>query len=297
MGQSGNARRPVFAIFAGPTQEMRPFLANLKLDGKLRIHTARRKGYQSKAELRGESMEFMKTAAYNVDVQVHGSAMVATVYQPTLFYLEPIGGISADDQDAEFSYVCMPGAARLAAEQNRLDNATIYSHLHAAKFPQAADIAGFNAQAALFAAGVGRRIDIPIIHDMRFYAQLCAAFLNSGLATYATPEPQRGTTFQKSWGHNPRHGYHETGVELAGYAPGICVHTSQKLARALISSETARFELILTGSDAGPPVIPSIKETDYEVDVDSEEDDLDEGAEDADAPEPEDLTTTYGEDD
>ena len=307
MGKAGSGRRPVFAVFAGPTQEMRPFMANLKLDGKLRLHEPSNR-YSSRAKQKGEPMEFMRSAAYNVDIQVHGSSMLATVYQPTLYYLEPIGGIQADEQDAEFSYVCMPGMARLLAEANKIDNAAIYAHLDAAKFGdrdgRVTDaMITFGAHAALFAAGIGRRIDIPIIHDLRFYAQLAASFLNSGLATFATPEA--GYSYGKTpWGHHHKLGYHETGVELAGYAPGICVNATQALARSLISQETARFELILGGLDAGPPAIPRkgdkgkavedepADEWQPDQDPDSEESAPEE--DDLYAPDPEDLTVVYG---
>lgn len=249
---------------------MRPFIANVREDGKLRLFGSMAGSSDSK----GVPLEFMKSASYCYDAQVHDLAVgpavdpatgrkrqerpgvVCTIYLPQLYNLDPIGGVNLDDSDAPFHYICMPGAARLAAESNRpdVDNQAIVSHLFAAKYDKvpADKLKTFGAHAALVCAGIDRRLDIPIIHDPRFYAQLVAAFLDAKLASWGC---ERGSSSRhygynrEPWGFCPRVSYMEENLAAAGYAPGICVSATRKEAVALIGAETARFERILSGAD------------------------------------------------
>lgn len=257
--------RPVFAVFAGPSAEMRPFLANIREDGKLRMFGDLAHGRDSK----GSPLEFMRSAVYCYESQTHDLAsgpavdpetgrrrqerpgVVTTIYLPALYDLDPAGGID-DDPKAPFHYICMPGRQRLEREADLLDNREIVSHLQVAGFTAipASALRTFGAHAALICAGVDRRVDIPIIHDPRFYAQLLAALLDARLASWSVARADLRNSWRRpGWGHNIEVSYIEEGTAELGYAPGICVSATREQAIKVIGVQTARFERIMAGLD------------------------------------------------
>lgn len=241
---SAESYRPVLAVFAGGLQEIRSMAANILLNGKLKLSGPW--AHDSK----GFPMEFMRSTQYTQALSTQGNAALLTVYQPALYDIEPVGA-AANPDNPDLKFCVLPGAERLVAEAATFDNRSVVEHLQRAGFDKvpATMLYTFAALSALFCARISTRLDMPIIHDPRFYAQLLAAYLHYGLATLSNTYSRYSTYARDTttWGATPSIRYYEFGVDLAGYAPGICVVTSKEEAGKVIASEIARFEKLVRG--------------------------------------------------
>lgn len=175
-GTTGHTR-PVWAMFAGSEQELRPFVANLV--------TGRRVEFDSNSR-RSDWFEFLRTAGFRVTWQRELEGAVVTVFLPELFELDP-GMVDPDGA----SFIVMPSVAW--ADTQKIDAAPIREHM--AKFDvtnsQALELDP--AVAFLFASYLDRRTRFPLYADGRFYMQLLLACLAQGLASW--PDSHRHEDF------------------------------------------------------------------------------------------------------
>ncbi len=250
---SADSYRPVLAVFAGGLQEIRSLGANILLNGKMRVSGPW--AHDSK----GYPMEFMRSTQYTHLLSTQGNTALLTVYQPALYDIEPVGAAANPDNE-DLRFCVLPGADRLNSEAATFDNRTVIEHLHRAGYDKvpATMLYTFAALSALVCARISARLEMPIIHDPRFYAQVVAAYLHYGLASLSG-EYSRYSTYHRdsAWGVNYSTRYYEFGVAAAGYAPGVCVVTTKEEAGKVIASEIARFEKLMRGET---PPIPDMRD-------------------------------------
>ena len=221
-------QRPVWAMFAGTEQELRPFCANLITGRKISI--GERSYYGRKS---GEKMEFLKSTKYQVAWQREAEGSVLTVFLPELFQMDP--GM-VDPKVA--SFVCLPSRDWITTQAINLE--PILEHLEKIDLhgQTVASLFGFIPLAYLFAAYLDRRTRCPLVSDGRFYMQLMLACLHEGLAAW----PSTGNHYyrDKPWGENPTLGFHQQteGIEMSR---GIAFQANHAEIERVLSEQTEIF--------------------------------------------------------
>lgn len=236
-GSDGGDWRPAWAMLAVSEGEIRPFMANLLGGRKAKI-------YPDTAGSRNRSnhFEILKSAGYETTYQREPEGVVATVYLPDLFAIDP--GM-VDSEGA--SFIVLPSRA-WAAEQT-IDDVSIREHLK--KLPK--DRHGdrpicdeikrhFPVISYLFAAYLDRRTRAPLLADGRFFAQVLLAFLVDGLAGVSKPPGSAPRCLGES-----AFCYSEIGTADVGLLPGIVCSAKHAAIEAILAREIETFFKITGG--------------------------------------------------
>lgn len=218
--------RPVFAMFAGTDDELRPFVANLRSGRR-----AETSGYGFRH--RGERLEFLKSAGYEVSWQREVEGSVATVFLPDLFRLDP-GMVDP----AGISFVLLPSTDWERAQKFTGAVSPEMMATHAVVMPQPEGSTDLEvdeslvAAAHLFAAYLDRRTRCPLIADGRFYCQLLRACVAIGLAEAGQSRYQYGRS---------SHGFRSYGLDDVGIARAIAFRSTHEVFEELLAAEVAKW--------------------------------------------------------
>jgi hypothetical protein len=159
-GRGDNTVRPVWAMLAGSQDELRPFMANLRMG-------------RPAASGRHRKFEFIKSVRWRVIHQREPEGVLATIYHPDLFEPDP-GMVDPDridfvvmvDQEWASAQVCDHERARAYMAKVGLDDRALeYLPL-----------------APLVALYLDRRTRCPIVNDELFYFHVLVNALACGIA-------------------------------------------------------------------------------------------------------------------
>jgi hypothetical protein len=163
--------RPVWAMFAGTEQQLRPFVANLKSGRK--AEPAEKRGKCSDSE----RLEFLRSSGFLTSWQREPEGALVTLYHPELFRLDPglLDPVGID-------FLLFVPTEWASAQQVDVEAAVQHVHRMAPKL-DVGFLSSLAVTAYLFAAYLDRRTRCPIVPDGRFYLQLLVAALDHGLAS------------------------------------------------------------------------------------------------------------------
>jgi hypothetical protein len=173
---SQNEIKPVWAMFVGSENELRPFMFNLLAGHKAIID----KGSYSRIK---ERLVFPKSANYKVFWQKEEEATIATIYLSDFFMLDP-GMI--EPEGAKF--IVLPSIEW--CNNQSIEAAPILSYIKAITHKELLDKEELSEAnltklihiAFLFCAYLDRRTRCPLVADGKFYLQILIAALTQGLA-------------------------------------------------------------------------------------------------------------------
>lgn len=198
-GLNGKTIRPVWAMFAGTEQQLRPFVANLKAGRKAEPSNNHRGGDDDR-------LEFLRSVGFVTSWQREPEGSLVTLFHPELFRLDP--GL-VDPQAIRF-VLLVPADW---SDAQGVDVTSAVRHVHSLA-PQldVSYLSRLVPTAYLFAAYLDRRTRCPLVADGRFYLQLLVAALDVGFASLPGSDlkynPDRG-----EWGHHRSHCFN---VQLGG---------------------------------------------------------------------------------
>ncbi|MGN6107700.1 MAG: hypothetical protein ACTHU0_21500 [Kofleriaceae bacterium] len=232
-GGRGDVLRPVFLQVACSDQEAKPFLANLQSGCKAKM-------LGNGCLAKGDPVEILKSGGYIFRSQRFAAGTVITAHLPKLLVFDP--GL-VEPRGA--SFVVLPPRARLEQESARLPGAMMLRHAEAFGEQMGWDVrvgetlrVVFPALAALFCGALVRRIDLPILPDMRFQARLFVAMLHHGCASVSAHQHlNRGCAF----GEHPRLGFYEWGTDRVKLAPGVAFMAKHDEIALVVAEQTKIF--------------------------------------------------------
>lgn len=206
--KGNDTTRPVFMVLAGSDNELRPFVANLRLGRKATT------GYKSR-----EKYEILKSAGFQCAWQRAALGSLVTLFAPDLFCLDP-GMVDPKG----VSFVLLPAKSWLGPLAVRLP----------ACVPEDCE-ADVRALAPLFIAYLDRRTRCPLIPDERFYAQVLAHALDEGLASFAG-----GSSYGRdAWGVNG--GLKVVDIEAAGYGRALLFRSSHEQLETFLAEQVKTY--------------------------------------------------------
>lgn len=225
---SNETIRPVWAMFAGSEQELRPFVANLTLGRKATFPGHTRYRYGKK-----EVVEFMKSAGYQTIWQKEEEGALVTVYQPSFFVLDP-GMVDPEG----ISFILLPSKEWFEAQT--LDVSPIQRHLRLCGYEQ--EIPGIEVISHLFATYLDRRTRCPLVADSRFYAQLLMSCLQYKLASYTmTDNHSFSYNRDDTFGVSSTIGLVEHNTATVGLLPGIAFNSKHEAFEQLLAQEVGIY--------------------------------------------------------
>lgn len=223
--------RPVWAMFTGTDNEVRPFVANLLLGRKAEFE--KDNAYRYTTRKRGERLEILRSAGYQITYQREAEGTIATVFLPDLFRLDP-GMVDVDGA----RFIVLP--SREWALAQKVDVAPIVQHGRSLGYPiEEEALASLTPMAFLFAAYLDRRTRCPLLSDGRFYLQLLLACLHNGLASWSNAKDRyyRETEF----GKHADMLFFEKDTADVGLLPGIAFNAAHEAIEEVLASEVDRF--------------------------------------------------------
>ena len=224
-----DAMRPVWAMFAGSDQELRPFATNLQM-GRKAIFPKRKSGYSRAKE---DKLELLKSAAYEYAWQREPEGSVVTTFLPDLFSLDP-GMI--DPKGIKF--IMLPTVEWKSAQ--KIDVGPIVKHARNFKHPVTEEqFVEWTPLAFLFAAYLDRRTRCPIPPDGRFHLQLLLAALREGLASWSCPRDSY--RHEHPFGEHPAFRFTETGTDAVGLVKGLAFRSKHDAFEKLLADEVSLF--------------------------------------------------------
>lgn len=215
--------RPVWSMFAGTENELRPFAANLIL--------GRKAVYLSSNNRKEQKLELLKSFRYQQAWQREPEGSIVTMFLPDLFRHDP--GM-VDPKSIAF-VLLVPKAW---AEKEDLDFREMLHYAQGLGYPVEEDTAKL---AYLFATYLDRRTRCPIPTDGRFYLQLLCACLQHGKATFSTGDRSYSYYHSEDFGKHSRFGFSEVGTQDVGLLPGIAFHTYHEDFEKLLAEQVTIF--------------------------------------------------------
>lgn len=221
-----SVERPVWACWAGPDQQLRAFMANVRLGRRIEMESS---AYASR---RDKKFEFLKKGGFQVVWQVEPEGSLATIYVDELFRLDP-GMVDPDG----IRFIVMPDEAWLSTQEVVTGPAC---RAVLARSGRPVD-ARFVRLATLFAAYLDRRTRCPIVNDPVFHAQLLYACLEAGVAEWPERSDPYGFTFENDRYRRYGTGFQQVGTDRIGLGPGLCCRAGHDAFEALLATETTRY--------------------------------------------------------
>ena len=226
--------RPVWVMFAGAENEVRPFMANLTLGRKARLCKMNQR--------REERMELLKSAKYHVTYQREAEGTIATAFLPDLFRLDP-GMVDP----AGVAFILLP--SKEWVQDQKIETGSIVVHAVKCGYEMdAQELSVMVPLAYLFAAYLDRRTRCPLLADPRFYLQLLLACLTEGLASWQT---DRGYTpyynRNEVFGRHTHMRFHEISTEDVGLLPGIAFKASHERVEEVLAEQVDIFFKVTGG--------------------------------------------------
>ena len=223
--------RPVWAMFAGSEQGLRPFMANLTLGRKVLSGDASSHG-------RGRNkdrMEFLKSAGYQTFFQREPEGVIATVFLSDLFRMDP----GMVDPDVARFVLLIPSDW---SEKQTIDPKPIVRHIRRLKAYEEIEeeeIRALVPLSFLFCSFLDRRTTAPLVSDGRFYMQLFLSCLEQGLASWASQRDQ-------PYGRESRFGFHsafrfEARIEGTGITRALAFQASHESIDRVMAEEVQTF--------------------------------------------------------
>lgn len=244
-GGVSDDRRPVWSMFAGSENELRPFATNLQLGRKAQAVT---NGYSKRDK---DRIELLKSARYALSYQREAEGSIATAYLPDLFRLDP--GM-VDPSGARF--VLAPTKVWLEAQTVDVEMLTRHvtalaeRGLRAPAENEAEVLPLLAPMAYLFAAYLDRRTRLPLLSDGRFYLQLLLACLDQKCASFAYKAGDRGYNGYaygyENWGYSKNLRFYAEGLDEVGVTPPIAFAADHDAFGELLAEQVAVF-FSLTG--------------------------------------------------
>jgi len=205
---SGNdAKRPVFMSFVGTDNELRPFVANLRLGRKAEA------GYRGR-----EKFEVLKSAGFQCAWQRTPKGTRVDIFAPELFALDP-GMVDP----AGVKFIILPARTWLKPLDVPVPECV----------PEDRE-EDVRALAALFIAYLDRRTRCPLVPDPRFWVQVLANALDQGLASFS-----RTDSWARTWGTGGA--FREVNTEVAGFGPGLLFHSSHETLETFLAEQVRIF--------------------------------------------------------
>ena len=236
LAQATSAQRPIFAMFAGSYNELRPFIANIQMGRK--VEDAGK--YRSATKY-----EFLKSVKYQVVWQIESEPKgavyqpeplsIATLYYPDAFKLDP--GM-VDPKGIEF---CMLPTKEWIQKQ-AIDPTGPLEHMrkiieckdvhHRTKEADLKDLAQRVTHAYLFAAYLDRRTRAPFPLDGRFFLQLFHACGEKGLLKTSTGAFRQYNYYEK---------FETDGLEEVGLEPCTAFSAKHSAFETLLSEQVTLY--------------------------------------------------------
>jgi hypothetical protein len=228
--------RPLWAMFAGSEQELRPFIANLRVGRKAEPRAGN--GYGRKASTE-DRLEFLKTVAYQVSWQREPEGCLVTVYHPELFKLDPGFAEGAirfamfvpDWWLAEQGDAFTPELRARAAEHVEKMGTSIQLETET--------VEALVPTAALFASYIDRRSRCPILADPVFHLRLLVSCVDADMASFPGTDVKYGR--DRSMYGRGRHGFHAWGLNDAGIPHAIAFNAGRDAFEDLLAEQTAAY--------------------------------------------------------
>ena len=225
---STNNVRPIWIMLAGSDNELRPFVANLRMGKKAEVPN----GYSRRNK---DCIELLKSAGYNYTWQRMSEGSVVTAFLPDLFRLDP--GM-VDPKGIKF--VLLPSRDYIEKQAVETDQA-IKHVAKVFKVPDNLDLSGMVTVSALFAAYLDRRTRCPLVADTRFYLQLYLACLDKGLASWS----HSSYSHYREFGQSSYIQFNETDTETVGLLPGVAFQAQHEEFEELMAEQVkVYFEAI-----------------------------------------------------
>lgn len=222
---AGNTDRPVWACFAGPDQQLRAFMANVRLGRRMDLVSSQ---YQYRKNNR---FEFLKTGGFQVTWQVEPEGSIATIYVDDLFRLDP-GMVDPEG----IRFILMPTETWLSDQDIAIEPGRRAIQARTGKVVDAR----FIRLASLFCAYLDRRTRCPIVNDPVFHAQLLYACLKAGLVILPDRVDPYGFDFERPrYRHTDE--FVQTGTDQIGIGPGLCFRSSHEDFETVLAGETTRY--------------------------------------------------------
>lgn len=206
---SRDVTRPIWMVYAGSDDLMRPFTANAQTGRKIQVPDGN-KGHLS----RGTTFEFLKSAGHQfVPQRLPDGMTVMTVYHPDLFLLNP--GM-VDPEGIEF--VVMPPFHWIAQHRQKFPQTpeilAYLKSLGVTQAPGGCSLPDLIPLASLFCGYLDRRTRVPLIADPRFQTQLMLRCFSARMALFASTD--RGYSYEEKWGVATREQFFVHNAALAG---------------------------------------------------------------------------------
>ncbi len=221
---SADSTRPVYMMFGGTENELRPFIANLQLGRKAEYLNPNRYSRTN------DKLEVLKSVGYQTVWQRTPHGATVTMFLPELFRLDP-GMVDPTG----VTFVILPEKKWLASVE---PNAAALDHikpLASKATPEQLD--WILRIAPLFIAYLDRRTRCPLINDVRFYAQVLVNALSDGLASFSS---ETHNYHNREWGKSSW-GFKEIDTDDIGLAPGLAFRTTHEVLEAFLAAQVKFF--------------------------------------------------------
>jgi len=231
----GGTLRPVLLSVASTEEEMRAFLANLRMGRKVSFATGRTPDW---ANYLDAHLEVLKTSGFRWTSQrFEGGVVVTTGFYPDLFTMDP----GMVDPEKGIRFCLLPPSGWVVSDQEVTE---VSAYMVAADLwaDSPGELARFAVLAPLFMAYLDRRTRCPLLTDRRFALQLLVACLRKGLATVSCERrSSRSYYTREPFGELSRLGYMEVRPEAAGYQPGLAFLSDHETFERILAQEVATF--------------------------------------------------------
>lgn len=218
---NGNTLRPVWAAFAAPEQQLRAFMANVRLGRSMELLNTYNHRSSSK-------LEFLKTGGFSQLWQTGPEGAIATVVNNDLFQLDP--GM-VDPNTIRFANL-LPVAW---LDSQELADTTRASASILERTRKVVD-ARFVKQATVFTAYLERRTRCPLPNDSVFHTNLYYACLHAGLASVSE------NTYDLPVSHyRGGRSIEDVRTSELGFGPVVYCRTSHSIFEELLAEETTRY--------------------------------------------------------
>lgn len=207
--------RPALCVLACSPGNHTPVLANLRSGASL-------------VGGKSDRFEFMKSVPYQFLSQKTEQGSIITAFVPSLFQLDT--GLVEE----RIMFLLAPARADLPVLDEKEEHG-INAHLQRVGFNDyyRGGIAPLFPWLDLFAAYLTRRVQIPLLRDRRFYAQILGKMLQSGEVAF----PQ-GSDALYDWRTGS---LRAEGLEAIGYAGILACHTTQARMAEMLAEQVSVF--------------------------------------------------------